>query len=143
MKRSVIVVLVLLVAALGMPATAWAGRAPAPLPAITAVTPSSTYVTASDSYGAFRVYDADVTLTWNGTTRVMVYLLLPDGTRRPPGELVLGGTETRTVTVPGVIVPQGTRGVFEAYALKWASPKSGWKVVSYLKSGQIVEFPAS
>ena len=43
--------------------------------------------------------------------------------------------------VPGVIVPRGERGVFEAYALKWASPRTGWKVVSYLKGTQVVEFP--
>lgn len=137
MRRSMIAALLALLVVLGVPTAAAAG----PAPGITAVTPSTTFTTATDDCGTFRLYDAYVKLTWSGSTRLMVYLLMPDGIRSAPGEVWLSGTGTATVTVPDVVVPKGTSGVFEAFTYNLR--RKAWVVQSHRIGTDVVTFPAS
>ncbi len=140
MRRSMIVALLAALTVLAAP-TALAKPPAGPVRGITAVTPSTTFTTATDDCGTYRLYDAYVTLSWSGSTRLRVYLLMPDGTRNAPGEVWLNGTGTATVTVPDVLVPEGTSGVFEAFTFQLR--RKTWEVQYHLVGTQVVSFPAA
>lgn len=139
MKRSVLPILLLVVAALCLPATAWAGPAGTSA-AIRSVVPGA-FHTVTDDYGTFQLYDAHVVLSWSGAVRLNVYLELPDGTLSCPGEVSLSGSGNREVVVSGVVVPKGTSGVFLAQASKLS--KRSWVAISTRRSLTTVSFPAS
>lgn len=131
MRRSLGAIVILAMSVLGLPATAWAGKAATPAVTITSVVPGAHSALLHDDCGYFYLYDAHVTVTWSGTHRLDVYYV-ESGLRRAPGEITLSGSGSRTVVVPGVVVLPGTSGYLQAIASKLV--KRSWTPVATANS---------
>lgn len=85
---------------------------------ITSVTPVATgrMLPSPAEHTSFCVYDAVITLTWEGATRLDAYPVI-GGTRMAPGDTVsLPGDGSTTVTVRNNLVPLGKSGQVEVIA---------------------------